>query len=384
MLSKDLDKLVKYSEKNNELEVLYSNYNDIGFMSYDNRYKGIDNSKLYKYINNKLVLSYSSIDNYYKCKFRYYLNNILKIDKHEDTFSIFIGNLFHYILSICFKDNFDFEKEYDEYLKRRELSKKELFFTNRLKEDLLFIIETIKKQYSHSTFKEALYENKYSINKDSTINVEFIGYIDKVLYKEYKGKTLLVIVDYKTGNQDLNLGNTYYGLNLQLPIYLYLSNNSELKNVEVVGFYLQKILNNEITINKSKSYQKQKEENLKLQGYSIYDEELLNEFDDTYCQSEIIKSLSKTNDGFRSYSKLLTRNQMKELYNLVDRKIDEARDRILQADFEIDPKKIGFDNVSCKYCNFKDVCFMKEDDIKILDEIKTIDFLGGDDNANMD
>ena len=72
---------------------------------------------------------------------------------------------------------------------------------------------------------------------------------------------------------------------------------------------------------------------------------------------------------------------MDELYKLVDKKIDEARDGILQADFDIDPKRIGFDNVSCEYCKFKDICFMKEDNIKILDEVKDLDFLGGDLNA---
>ena len=32
-------------------------------------------------------------------------------------------------------------------------------------------------------------------------------------------------------------------------------------------------------------------------------------------------------------------------------------------------KRIGFDNVSCEYCKFKDICFMKEDNIKILGEV---------------
>ena len=110
----------------------------------------------------------------------------------------------------------------------------------------------------------------------------------------YKGKTLLVIVDYKTGSQDLNLSNCYYGLNLQLPVYLYLSKKGDLKNSEVVGFYLQKILTPIPKIDTKKDYSLQKEDNLRLQGYSLYDEELLNEFDSTYENSRVVKSLSKT------------------------------------------------------------------------------------------
>ncbi len=378
LLSKNLDNFVKFGEKSEELETLYSNYKDIKYMSYDNKFKGIDKNKLYKYINNELSLSYSSLDNFYTCKFKYYLKNILKIDKYEETFATFIGKLFHNILSKCFEDNFDFEKEYYDYLKEYDLSNKDKFFIEKLKKDLLFIIKSIKKQYGYSKFDKALYENKYSINKDKTIKVEFIGFIDKLLTHEYNGKTLLVIVDYKTGTSNLNLSNCYYGLNMQLPIYLYLSKNSGIENSEVVGFYLQKILTPIPKIDDKKDYELQKEENLRLQGYSIYDEELLNLFDSSYENSRVIKSLSKTSNGFSSYSKLLTRSQMDKLEELVDKKIDEARDKILECDFEIDPKRIGFNNVSCTYCKFKDICFMNQNNVKVLKEIKDLDFLGGE------
>ncbi|MBQ3475573.1 MAG: PD-(D/E)XK nuclease family protein [Bacilli bacterium] len=381
LLGLDLDNYVKYLDYNDELELLFNNYKTNSYNVFDNSYKKISKDKLYKFLNNKITLSYSSIDNYYKCKFRYYLNNILKIDKYEETFATFIGSLFHYVLSLAFEDNFDFEKAYSEYLIDKELTIKEKFFVDKLKSDLLFIIDSIKKQYSHSNFKSALYENKFSINKDSNIKVDFIGFIDKLLYKEHNGKTLLVIIDYKTGNQELKLNNSIYGLNLQLPVYLYLSKNGEIKNAEVIGMYLQKILNNEITRDYKKTYEKQKEDLLKLNGYSLNKEEYINEFDDTYQNSEVIKSLGTTKDGFKKTAKILTKEQMDELYELVDKKIDEARDGILNADFDIDPKRIGFDNVSCEYCKFKDICFMKEENVKILEEVKDLNFLGGDLNA---
>lgn len=383
ILSKELDNFVKFGEKSEELELLYSNYKNNEYMTYNNNFKGIDKNQFYNYINNELTLSYSSIDNYYKCKFKYYLNNILKLDKYEETFAILVGNLFHYILSKCFEEKFDFEKEYNDYLSNYELNNKDRFFVNKLKEDLLFIIETIKKQYSYSNFKEAKYENKFSINKDSNIKVNFIGYIDKLLYHEYKDKTLLVIIDYKTGIQDINLTNSYYGLNMQLPIYLYLVKNNNIKNSEVIGFYLQKILTGIPKIDK-KSIVEQKEDALKLQGYTIDEEDLIKEFDSTYDKSKVIKSLGKTQNGFNAYSKILSKRQIESLYNLVDKKIDEAKDKILNTDFEIDPKRVGFNNVSCKYCKYKDICFMNQNNVKILEEIKDLSFLGGDDNANMD
>ena len=141
------------------------------------------------------------------------------------------------------------------------------------------------------------------------------------------------------------------------------------------------MLNNLVNIDKKKTVEDQKEENLRLQGYSIYDEDLLKEFDSNYENSRVVRSLSKTQNGFSSYSKLLTENQMNALYDLVDKKINEARDSIINADFEINPKRISDKNMSCNFCKFKDICFMNENNIVNLKEIKDLDFLGGDNNA---
>lgn len=73
------------------------------------------------------------------------------------------------------------------------------------------------------------------------MNVTITGIIDKVMYKEENNHTYLVVIDYKTGNPDINLNNTIYGINMQLPMYLYLlKEKGDLKEIEVSGFYYQK------------------------------------------------------------------------------------------------------------------------------------------------
>ena len=80
----------------------------------------------------------------------------------ESTFLQEIGNLFHFVLSKAFEDEFDFEKEWNYYITENRVvnSKKEAFFLKKLKEELLFIIEEIKRQYQYSTFDGAFYEEK--------------------------------------------------------------------------------------------------------------------------------------------------------------------------------------------------------------------------------
>ena len=376
-LAKSLDDLIKYNKKTNDLDLLYNNYSDINYLKYNNKFKGINKNDFRDYIDNKLLLSYSSIDNYYRCSFRYYLSNILKLDKNEETFAINIGNIFHEILSKCFDNGFDFEKEWNDSLNNIDFKISDKFFLKKLKEELIFIIDTIKFQNKFSSIDNSLYENKIYINKEGNVKLTFMGIIDKLLYKTEGNNTYLVIIDYKTGNVNIDLNNVIYGIDMQLPVYLYLA-KEKFENAKVIGFYLQKILDNEIIKENGKTYEKQKKERLKLKGYSINNEEVLSKFDFSYKDSEIIKSMKISKNGFYSYSKVIDEKQIESLINIVKNNIDNAFNNILECKFDINPTRVGKELIGCKYCKYKDICYMKEEDIKDKKEYKNMEFLGGD------
>ena len=204
-------------------------------------------------------------------------------------------------------------------------------------------------------------EKEVYVNKNRNIKVTFKGVIDKVLYKEEDDVTYVVVIDYKTGSTNINLKNMEYGLGMQLPIYLYLSSKMELKNVKVVGFYLQKLFSS--TLDNTKDYLEEKEGSLKLEGYSIDEENILSKFDTTYNDSKLIKSMKTTSNGFSSYSKVLSTDEIDKMINTTDKLIDTSIDNILTCDFTIDPKVIDGDNVSCLFCEYRDICYNREKDI---------------------
>jgi ATP-dependent helicase/DNAse subunit B len=380
-LSMKLDKLVKYNESDLDIDVLYSNYSSIPYQSYDNSFKGINNSSLINYLGNKLKLSYSSIDDYFKCAFKYYINHFMNFKDREEKFYLVIGNLFHYVLSHAFNDSFNFDYEWNNYLKDKELTSKEEYFLIKLSNELKFIISVIKEQNKLSKFDKSLYEEYFRVNFNNTVDVEFNGIIDKIIYREEEN-TLITIVDYKTGNTDINLNNLIYGINMQLPIYLYLVNNSnKFKNPKFIGFYLQEILHNEISNDSKKEYEDKKRDLLKLKGYTIDEEEYINKFDESYADSRVIKSMKLTKNGFAAYSKILNQNQIDKIIDMVGNKINEGSANILNGKFDINPKRIGKNNVACEFCELKDMCYMKESDIVNLEEYKNMEFLRGDDNA---
>lgn len=375
-LCKKLDKLIKYGEIDKDISKLHSTYSDMPYRKYDNKFTGITSSEITSFLKDKVHLSYSSMNNYYLCGFKYYIANLLKLDIYEETFMTEIGNLYHYVLSKSVEDDFNFEQEYNNYIKNKDWTNKEIFFLKKLKEELYFVIDTLSYQNRFTTLKNTLCEEKMYVNPSS--NIVFNGIIDKIMYKEENNQKLVAIIDYKTGTPETNIMNIPYGLEMQLPIYVYLlKNNPEFREAKIVGFYLQKILNKDFSYD-GDDYIREKRRLLRLDGYSISDEILLEQFDSTYKDSELIRGMKIGKNGFYSYAKVITEKEINEMSRQVEGKIIEAANNILEGNFKVNPKQIGDELVGCKYCKFKDICYKTEKDIVTLEKINTLDFLGGE------
>ncbi len=370
-LAKLIDNLIKYNQYNENIDLLYASYN-LDYGIYNNKYTKINKNSFYGYINNKLTLSYSSIDNFYHCSFKYYISNILNLNSFEDTIQTYIGNLYHYILSKAFLENFDFDNEINKFIKNNPypISNKSNHFLEKNIEDLKNIINLINYQNALINYDSSLYEKKINVEKNKVINIDFKGFIDKIL----KLKDLIIIIDYKTYSIDIKLNYLPYGLSMQLPIYLYLTKNMD-HNAKVIGIYLQQVLFNKFNNDKNKTIKEQLKNSLKLKGYSIGNETLLEEFDSNYKDSEIIQGMKLTSKGFGAYSKVLSEKQLDNVYKLTEKKIDECIDKIIDANFDINPKKINGENIGCKFCKFNDICFVNNKDIQELEDIKNLDFL---------
>ena len=347
---------------------------DTTYNSYDNKYNYIDFKDLEEYLKGKINLSYSSMNNYYLCAFRFYIENVLKLDPFTDTFAAFLGNLFHDCLSKMYEDGFDLRSNYEAYLSKKELNAKEKFFCEKLYTNLEFIIRTIRFQEGYSKYNKVLTEKHISVDKSSKLKINFLGFVDKIKYlEEDSGRWLVAIIDYKTGSVETTLDNINYGLHLQLPVYIYLTKNGLHKNIKITGFYLQKILNNPSV--DCDDVEEDLRKKLKLDGFTIDDEDLINKFDSSYENSEVIKGMSVTSKGFSRYAKLVSSENVEKISSLVDEKIDEVVESIDNANFDINPKRINGELVGCQFCNFKDVCFRKEEDIVDLEYTKLEDIL---------
>ena len=373
-LGAKLDTYYRYQEISPMLKELYTHYH-ISYQTYDNSFKGINHDTYLENLPYPLKLSYTSLNSYNECKFKYYLNYVLKLNTFQDTFAAFIGSLYHRILQLYKNTNFDFESEYQKYLEKRELSLKEKVLLVRFKKELLDLLEEEKKQDLILGYNDELHEKKIDISLRKDIEVVFTGTIDKIMYYKKIEDTYFAIVDYKSGTVDTRLEKMKYGLSMQLPVYLYLINYSKVfENPIFTGIYYQNILFNYPSFDK-KSIEDIKKDRIKLQGYSTDDLAVLERFDPTYENSEVIKSMKYTDKGFYHYAKVLNDKEVYDIIYYTKKVIEKNMNEILEGEFTINPKVYDGKNLSCEFCEFKDICYHTQKDTVYLDKVDDLSFL---------
>lgn len=368
--AKDLDNLYKYNDDGKYLKMYQKNLN-IPYKEYNNTYFKVDKALLKDSLESGITLSYTSLEMYNECSFKYFLNSIMKLNIFENTFKIVVGKIVHHILEIGLDKKIDIDLEISKFIKDLDFSfgAKELFYLHKITKELEFLLDYLEEQKKHSKLNEYLFEEEISIDKSyDGIDITFKGVIDKVMMTKYNDKEVIAVIDYKTGDKNIKLDTLEYGINIQLPIYLYLlKKSSRFKNSVIAGFYIEKVLNNCLNIDKNKSLETLKKENLRLQGYTNSNKTIISLLDDNYLDSKMIKGLRFKNDGsFYSTSKVLSNEEMDKLIIVVDEIIDKVIKSIVNGDYEINPKVIKGKNIACEYCKFKDICFVTKEQELVL------------------
>ena len=88
---------------------------------------------------------------------------------------------------------------------------------------------------------------------------------------------------------------------------------------------------------------------------------LISNFDDSYEKSEVIKGLSLKKDGTLKNTKNIFDNE-DEILNIAKTLIINAIDAVCESNFKIHPLKIEKKKDGCEYCDYKDICFVKNKD----------------------
>lgn len=201
---------------------------------------------------------------------------------------------------------------------------------------------------------------QYKDNEQTITSLE--GRIDRMdtYYKE--GNYYYRVIDYKTGTKDLSLQEMYYGLQLQLPIYLQAVLEAQKQQIQAnhypAGIFYYQLDDPMIETNSieaSKIYGEWIQET-KLKGLTLKDATLVEAMDPHISNSSDILPVGLKKDGdFTASSKVATMEEFDCLLQHVQDHVIKMAQSILSGDISIQP--IEFDGLrACQYCDFLSVC----------------------------
>lgn len=370
---------IRYSSKVAKLDVgkakdLLENYNidtpiiqtytneELEYKAYHHQFKG-----LIEYYNDDVLrLSYSLINEYNKCPFSYYVKEVLKIGEFDENFGIKLGKLYHKILEDSAQKEVKLE-EYQSIINSSFLSAKEKFFVSHLLPQVFDVIQKNNEFLKETKYQNVETEKKLTVQIDE--NTILNGIIDKIMMDDtFKN---LIIIDYKTNDFKFKKQKTNYGIDMQLPVYAYLL-DVNYPQFGKTGIYIQNVCLNSKELLDENRY--------KLAGLTVRSMEEIKRLEPslgTLFDNEgklIQKSNFIRNCSLKAGGKELAirgfieKEEMNELTKIAKKQILLANDNIRNGVFPISPAKFkGELSYACSYCKLKDICFVKEGDIRYID-----------------
>lgn len=377
IISQSLDSYFKYNQFDDILKKYYDE--NVSYKTFDHHYKGIRKEIFDELRKPVITLSYSAIKEYYACAFSYYLNRILRVDEFSDSLQARLGTFAHAILMDSYQPDFSFE-ESKRVHEQTACDAKEKLYYDIMAEVVVKLIDFNKAHEENSILTQVLCEHQVNLTFDDG-KLIFTGFIDKLKYSQVNGELIVAIMDYKTGSDKVSLDNLEDGLNMQLPVYLYLLKKSEsFSDATVAGFYLQHVTASTFKKDAKKSCEEQLLESFRLEGYSLSDKLVISYVDSEYQLGKYLKNVKINADqSFSKSSLVLSKEDEDKIVMAVEDLITKAYEGICDAKFDINPKRIKNENYSCCFCHFKDICFAEYSDGIDL-EVKK--FLGGDEDVD--
>lgn len=385
LLNASLDEWIHFNHKNKDLMNRYG-IEPIYYATYDNQFTGISKHIFQTYIP-YVVLSYTTMQKFFECPFKYYVASILKINSpYEDSVSTLVGNLFHSILEQYFKKEKSLDKIIHQELEKVSFTphQKQKFYQQKYEQEIKQLIERMELQQSHSELKPTFFEKTIEWIENKNITFKIFGKIDKIMTIDDGENSYVIVIDYKTGFWTKDLSKIIYGMNMQLLLYLYLTRKDEfLKKYKLGGAFIAPISLSIPNYVEGKTVEELLWKQSKLDGILLKRTEFIERLDTHYEISSYVKGIRVKKDGdFYASDRLLDATTLERLLTIIGTNIEVIEQEIEKANFKIAPKKFSSETnekpSSCLYCPYRDICYLKPKDVIRLKEDKELEFLGGD------
>ncbi len=247
-------------------------------------------------------------------------------------------------------------------------SKRYLYLSDRLKKTVGKAVMLIGRHIAVSSFEPAGYEVEFGekgrypaieIEMPSGQKIKMTGRIDRIDAMTNEDGTYLRIIDYKSGNRALKLGDVYYGLQLQLVTYLdaVLSMDEGEKPLPAGILYFR--LNDPLIRCGRNSTDEEIEKaimkELRMKGLVLADVKLIKAMDRDLDGDSLIIPARINKDGSLGRSSVATQEQFKLLRKHVRKTLAAIGSSIMEGNVTISPYKKNT-ITACTNCSYSSVC----------------------------
>ena len=342
---------------------------------------------------NKLEGSVTKMERFASCPFLFFCQYGLGLTERQEfkVAPIELGNLFHAALeyfslkiremglswSDLSEENTDslLEEAVSSVMEEKirdviESSARNQYKKRMIRRILARTVEVLSRHLRKSSFEPDRFELKFGpgndlnttrIPLDDGREIAFRGVIDRVDICEEDDKLFLRIIDYKTGAKNFDFNALYYGLQLQLIIYLdaalEIYANEKHKKVEPAGIFYYRIQD---PIQKASDVSADKLMNVfRMSGYANSDPEILRLLEDGQGSMESF-DLTLNKDGSpRKGSHVMDTLHFEQVGEYVRHTVKRMGERIFAGEIAASPYFLDKKD-PCSYCAYASVCGFEE------------------------
>ena len=386
--------LYRAYETKKEFEPLLAKLTDAAFSHYEQSLLAREVARaLYGQI---LTGSVSRLETYAACAYRHFLQYGMSLKEREEfSFeSVDMGNVFHGVLE-GFSHKLD-ESDYTWFDFPEEFAKKTVeevltlyaaqygdtvlyanarneYALKRMQRILQRTVLTLQYQLKKGSFRPRGYEMSFlkvtdldsvSVALSEEEKMKLAGRIDRIDTCESEDRLYVKIVDYKSGNRKFDLAALYYGLQLQLVVYMNEALEQEKKKnpqkevipAAMLYYHVADPAVETDTELTPEEIDDRLKEALRTNGIVSCEEEILKRLDgEAETKSDVIPVEYKKDGSLSTHSSVMSREELSEISTYVNKKVKQFGREILDGKIEINPYEKGMEN-ACTYCAFKGVC----------------------------
>ena len=340
--------------------------------------------------------SVSRLERYAACAYGHFLQYGLALREREGySFEdVDMGNVFHGVLELFAQKLeeygytwFDFPKEAAQKLVAEAVeayaagygetilysSARNQYLMRRIVRILRRTVLTLQTQLRKGAFVPEKFEVSFSMTEDlDSLNIalneqermRLKGRIDRIDTCEVEDAVYVKVIDYKSGSRKFDLAALYYGLQLQLVVYMNAAVEIEqhkhpdkrIVPAAMLYYHIDDPMVEDGETMTPEQLNAKLLQQLKMTGIVSESDEAVRLLDKEFTDKSEILPLERKKDGsFSAYSSVIKEEDMQIVSSYVNQKIKKLGSEILEGTVAVNPYEQN-GNLACTYCAYKSVC----------------------------